>query len=97
MWSHGYLAGMGLAPELQSEPQRLQEQIRPDALVLQQPEAVQAPAMNLQRLRSPKRLRWTTVRRPPLPKASRMASRSCNRRGQGNQGRQGHKGCQDRH
>lgn len=44
MWSHGYLAGMGLAPELQSEPQRLQEQIRPDALVLQQPEAVQAPA-----------------------------------------------------
>ena len=43
MWSHGYLAGMGLAPELQSEPQRLQEQIRPDALVLQQPEAVQAP------------------------------------------------------
>ena len=34
MWSHGYLAGMGLAPELQSEPQRAQEQIRPDALVL---------------------------------------------------------------
>ena len=45
MWSHGYLAGMGLAPELQSEPQRLQEQIRPDALVLQQPEAAQAPAV----------------------------------------------------
>lgn len=44
LWSHGYLAGMGLAPELQSEPQRLQEQIRPDALVLQQPEAVPAPA-----------------------------------------------------
>ncbi|UUC93765.1 SPOR domain-containing protein [Comamonas sp. C11] len=44
MWSHGYLAGMGLAPELQSEPQRLQEQIRPDSLVLQQPEAAQAPA-----------------------------------------------------
>lgn len=32
MWSHGYLASMGLAPEVQSEPQRLQEQIRPDAL-----------------------------------------------------------------
>jgi hypothetical protein len=45
LWSHGYLAGMGLAPELQSEPQRLQEQIRPDALVLQQPEAAQAPAV----------------------------------------------------
>ena len=43
MWSHGYLAGMGLAPELQSEPQRLQEQIKPDALVLQQPEAAPAP------------------------------------------------------
>ena len=45
LWSHGYLAGMGLAPELQSEPQRLQEQIRPDALELQQPEAAQAPAV----------------------------------------------------
>ena len=44
LWSHGYLAGMGLAPELQSEPQRLQEQIKPDALVLQQPEAAPAPA-----------------------------------------------------
>lgn len=43
LWSHGYLAGMGLAPELQSEPQRLQEQIKPDALVLQQPEAAPAP------------------------------------------------------
>lgn len=45
LWSHGHLAGMGLAPELQSEPQRLQEQIRPDALVLQQPEAAQAPTV----------------------------------------------------
>lgn len=32
MWSHGYLASVGMAPEVQSEPQRLQEQIRPDAL-----------------------------------------------------------------
>lgn len=37
LWSHGYLASMGLAPELQSEPQRLQEQINPDAMELLQP------------------------------------------------------------
>ena len=51
MWSHGYLASMGLAPEVQSEPQRLQDQIKPDALVLQkpneaaaEPEAAEPPA-----------------------------------------------------
>ena len=38
MWSHGYLASMGLQPAVQSEPQRLQEQIKPDALTLQAPE-----------------------------------------------------------
>lgn len=38
MWSHGYLASMGLQPSVQSEPQRLQEQIKPDALTLQAPE-----------------------------------------------------------
>jgi hypothetical protein len=74
MWSHGYLAGMGLAPELQSEPQRLQEQIRPDGLVLQQPEAAQARTMNLQRLRSPKRLRWTSA--PPAAPESKSDGKS---------------------
>ncbi|MDR0214728.1 MAG: SPOR domain-containing protein [Comamonas sp.] len=38
MWSHGYLASLGLQPSVQSEPQRLQEQIKPDALTLQAPE-----------------------------------------------------------
>ena len=41
MWSHGYLASMGLAPEVQSEPQRTQEQIKPDALVLPKQDAPQ--------------------------------------------------------
>ena len=41
MWSHGYLASMGLAPEVQSEPQRAQEQIKPDALVLPMQDAPQ--------------------------------------------------------
>lgn len=34
LWSQGHLAGMGLAPQVQSEPQRAHEQIKPDALVL---------------------------------------------------------------
>ncbi|QXZ08720.1 SPOR domain-containing protein [Comamonas sp. Y33R10-2] len=34
LWSQGHLAGMGLTPEVQSEPQRVHEQIKPDALVL---------------------------------------------------------------
>ena len=37
LWSHGHLAGMGLAPTVQSEPQRLQEQIKPEALSIEKP------------------------------------------------------------
>ncbi len=33
-WSQGYLASMGLAPAQQTEPQRLQNQIQPDAIRL---------------------------------------------------------------
>lgn len=33
-WSHGLLAGLGLAPEQQTEPQRLHQQIRPEELRL---------------------------------------------------------------
>ena len=40
LWSHGHLAGMGLAPVVQSEPQRLQEQIKPEALTLDKPAQV---------------------------------------------------------
>ena len=43
LWSHGHLADMGLAPAVQSEPQRLQDQIKPDALKLQIPEPATAP------------------------------------------------------
>lgn len=31
-WSHGYLAAYGFAPSAQAEPQRLAQQIRPDAM-----------------------------------------------------------------
>jgi hypothetical protein len=43
-WSHGLLAAYGLAPEQQSEPQRLQQQIHPEMLVVLTPEAVAAAA-----------------------------------------------------
>jgi hypothetical protein len=33
-WSHGLLSGLGLAPAQQTEPQRLDQQIRPEALQL---------------------------------------------------------------
>ncbi|WP_027016975.1 SPOR domain-containing protein [Comamonas composti] len=52
-WSHGHLAGLGLAPQSQNEPERLQRQIRPEALSLaiadsppppSDPQAVAAPS-----------------------------------------------------
>lgn len=33
-WSQGYLRGYGLAPAVQSEPQRVQQQIHPEAIVV---------------------------------------------------------------
>lgn len=33
-WSHDWLRDFGLGPERQSEPQRIAQQIRPDALVI---------------------------------------------------------------
>jgi hypothetical protein len=54
-WSHGLLQAYGLAPVSQSEPQRLAQQIRPDALrVLSVPELSQADAAT------------RTAARPPL-------------------------------
>jgi hypothetical protein len=45
-WAGGHLAGMGLAPSLQTEPQRLQAQIKPEALRLLSPlEAKRIEAM----------------------------------------------------
>ena len=32
LWSHGHLASAGLAPAVQAEPQRLEQQVQPDAL-----------------------------------------------------------------
>jgi hypothetical protein len=43
-WSQGLLAAYGLAPEPQSEPQRLQQQIHPEMLVVMTPEAAAAAA-----------------------------------------------------
>ena len=37
-WSQGYLRAYGLAPAVQSEPQRVQQQIQPQALVLLNPQ-----------------------------------------------------------
>lgn len=39
-WSHDMLRAYGLGPLRQAEPQRLQQQIRPEALVI---ESAQAP------------------------------------------------------
>lgn len=36
-WTHGLLAGYGFAPATQAEPQRLEQQIRPDAMRLLTP------------------------------------------------------------
>lgn len=41
-WSHGWMRSLGWAPGNQSEPQRVHQQVRPDALVL--PPVVPAPA-----------------------------------------------------
>ena len=47
-WSHGYLAAYGFAPATQSEPQRLAQQIRPEAMrvsTLTEPRAASPPAV----------------------------------------------------
>lgn len=49
-WSQGWLRAYGLAPVPQSEPQRLQQQIRPEAVnILSREEARQAEAVARQR------------------------------------------------
>jgi hypothetical protein len=40
LWSEGMLRGAGLGPTVQTEPQRLARQIKPDAVQLRKPEAV---------------------------------------------------------
>ena len=40
LWSEGLLRGAGLGPTVQTEPQRLARQIKPDAVQLRKPEAV---------------------------------------------------------
>ncbi|WP_120965408.1 SPOR domain-containing protein [Comamonas sp. lk] len=45
LWSHGHLAALGAQPATQSEPQRLQQQIQPDALRVLPPGEVPAPAL----------------------------------------------------
>ncbi|MCT9811603.1 SPOR domain-containing protein [Acidovorax sp. Be4] len=42
-WSQGVLANLGWAPQQHSEPERLQQQLRPEALQLLQPAAEPAP------------------------------------------------------
>lgn len=42
-WSQGWLLGLGYGPTQQREPQRLQQQIRPEALQLVAPQAANPP------------------------------------------------------
>lgn len=42
-WSHGHLRALGLAPVQQSEPQRLQQQIRPEAVRILRAEEARVP------------------------------------------------------
>jgi hypothetical protein len=42
-WSQGWLLGLGYGPTQQREPQRLRQQIRPEALQLLPPEKAGAP------------------------------------------------------
>ncbi len=43
-WSQGLLAAYGFAPEAVSEPERLQQQVHPEMVVVLQPGAADAPA-----------------------------------------------------
>ena len=44
LWNHGHLAGVGLAPMAQTEPQRLEQQIRPEALTIVSNQTSNSPA-----------------------------------------------------
>jgi hypothetical protein len=48
LWGHGHLSALGLAPAVQSEPQRLERQLKPEALEILRPappaQAAQAPS-----------------------------------------------------
>jgi hypothetical protein len=49
-WSHGAFMGLGFAPEKQSEPERLRQQIRPDAMHLltaQERQLLEVPPVGL--------------------------------------------------
>jgi hypothetical protein len=56
LWSEGMLRGAGLGPTVQSEPQRLARQVKPDALQLRKPDggipesAAPAPAVSTAQL-----------------------------------------------
>ncbi len=61
LWSQGLLAGLGLAPEQHSEPERLQQQLHPEALELLTPPLPTEPA---------------SAERPPLSAATAQAGPS---------------------
>ncbi|HRM55070.1 MAG TPA: SPOR domain-containing protein, partial [Ottowia sp.] len=43
-WSQGWMRVLGLAPTVQSEPERMQRQVRPEALTLRPLDAASAAA-----------------------------------------------------
>ena len=59
-WSQGYLASLGLAPALQSEPQRMAAQIKPEAIRL---------------LSATEAKRVEALASAPPPKAPRMSAK----------------------
>ncbi|MFV0680726.1 SPOR domain-containing protein [Ottowia sp.] len=52
-WSQGWLRGVGLGPTTQTEPERLERQVRPEALHIQPQMQTQAPSPTLSASASP--------------------------------------------
>lgn len=46
-WSQGMLSGLGFAPAQQTEPQRIKQQVNPDALRLLSPQELERSDNNL--------------------------------------------------
>ncbi len=75
VWSQGHLAAWGLAPEPAGEPQRLQQQIRPEALRLADAPA-SAPAPAAAAAPAPEPAAAAASSPPPAPQAAAEPARA---------------------
>lgn len=80
LWSHGQLAGLGLEPAADAEPQRLERQIRPEALQIvagqadaAQPQAAAEPASDTPVPTEPAPAAAPAAAATPAPAASEPA------------------------